>query len=134
MIQACSGCGNEFESLQGKYAPDGTIVCVTCGEKLAAVTRAAEKKSSTSAFPGSIGAVVIALMSFIVEHKVLFFLFPLLAIAAGCGTAYTALKNETARHALGWKRVPTIIIGGIAVLLGVLSLILSFTVRANAGE
>jgi DNA-directed RNA polymerase subunit RPC12/RpoP len=126
MIQACSGCGNEFDTLAGKYAPDGSIVCAPCGEKLMLVARSAEKKSSSSAFPGSIGAVIIALMSFIVEHRVIFFLFPLLAIAAGGGTAYTALRNESARQALGWKRIPTVALGAIAVLLGLVSLILSF--------
>jgi len=131
MIRACSGCGNEFETLQGKYAPDGSIVCAPCGEKLVLATRAAERKSSSSAFPGSIGAVVIALMSFVVEHRVLFFLFPLLAMAAGAGTAYTALRNESARQALGWKRIPTMIIGAVAVLLGAASLILAIAARGE---
>jgi hypothetical protein len=126
MIQACSGCGTSFETLQGKYAPDGTIVCVPCGEKLATAARGVEKKSASSAFAGSFGSLLIALMSFIVQHKFIFFLFPLLAMAGGAGTAYTALRNQQAREALGWKRIPTVVVGVTAVLLGLLSLLLDF--------
>jgi hypothetical protein len=43
-------------------------------------------------------------------------------VRAGAGTAYTALRSERAREALGWKRIPTLIVGGAAVLLGLLSL------------
>ena len=131
MIQACGVCGTQFESLEGKYAPDGSIVCAACGERLAAAVKAVEKKSSNSAFPGSFGALLIALLSFVFEHRILFFLFPVLAMATGAGTAYTALKNPSARVSLGWKRVPTMIVGSIALLLGVLSLILSV---ARLGE
>ena len=127
MLQACAGCGVEFETLQGKYAPNGSIVCAPCGEKMAAAARAIEHKSSSSAFPGAFGSVLIALMSFVVRHKVIFFLFPLLAIAGGAGTAYTALRNEQSRQALGWKRIPTVVVGGLAVLLGLLSLVASFS-------
>jgi hypothetical protein len=127
MMQACAGCGNDFETLQGKYAPDGTIMCVPCGEKLAAAVHGQERKSASSAFVGAFGSVLIALMSFIVQHRVVFFLFPLLAMAGGAGTAYTALRNEQAREALGWKRIPTVIVGAFALLLGLLSLVLAFT-------
>jgi|SRR6188768_3829196 len=125
MLKACGRCGVEFETLQGKYAPDGTIVCVPCGEALVATAKSVENKSASSAFVGAFGSLLIALLSFVLEHKLLFFLFPLLAIAGGAGTAYTALKNQRAREALGWKRVPTVIVGSIAALLGLLSLLLS---------
>ena len=131
MIQACGACGVQFESLEGKYAPDGSIVCVPCGERLAAEVKAVEKKSTSSAFPGAFGALLIALLSFVVRHRVLFFLFPVLAMAAGVGTAYTALKNPSARVTLGWKRVPTIAVGSFAAVLGLLSLVLTI---ATFGE
>ncbi len=131
MIQPCGACGVQFESLEGKYAPDGSIVCVPCGERLAAEVKAVEKKSTSSAFPGSFGALLIALLSFVLQHRIVFFLFPLLAIGAGAGTAYTALKNPTVRLTLGWKRVPTIIIGSIAAALGLLSLVVTI---ATFGE
>ncbi|MET0790855.1 MAG: hypothetical protein ABW061_04990 [Polyangiaceae bacterium] len=127
MIQACMGCGTQFESLEGKYAPDGSIVCVPCGERLATAAKAVEKKSTTSAFPGSFGALLIALLSFVLQHRLLFFLFPVLAMAAGGGTAFTALKNPSARVSLGWKRLPTIAVGSLALVLGLLSLVLSFS-------
>ena len=126
MLKACGRCGTNFETLQGKYAPDGTIVCVPCGEALAASVKGLEKKSASSAFVGAFGSLLIALLSFVLQHKLLFFLFPLLAIAGGAGTAYTALKNERAQEALGWKRVPTMIVGALAALLGLLSLFASF--------
>lgn len=125
MLKACGRCGTEFETLQGKYAPDGTIVCVACGEALATTAKSVENKSAGSAFVGAFGSVLIALLSFVFEHKLLFFLFPLFAIASGAGTAYTALKNERAREALGWKRIPTVVVGSFGALLGLLSLLLS---------
>ena len=84
------------------------------------------KQATSSAFPGAFGALLIALLSLVLQHRFLFFLFPVLAVAAGCGTAYTAWRNPSARITLGWKRVPTIIVGGIATLIGLLSLLLSF--------
>jgi len=127
MVQACAGCGRDFETLSGKYAPDGSIVCVSCGERLAASAQGAEKKSASSAFAGAFGSLLIALMSFIVQHRVIFFLFPLLAMAGGIGTAYTAIRNRRAREALGWKRIPTVLVGSIAALLGLSSLVLGFS-------
>lgn len=127
MIQSCGACGTQFESLQGKYAPDGSIVCVPCGERLTAAAKATEKRSTSSAFPGAFGALLIALLSFVLQHRFLFFLFPVLAIAAGAGTAFTAWKNPSARVTLGWKRIPTLIVGSIAAVLALLSLILSFS-------
>jgi hypothetical protein len=126
MIKACGRCGTSFDPLQGKYAPDGTIVCVPCGEALAATAKSVEKKSAGSAFVGAFGSLLIALLSFVFQHALIFFLFPVLAIAGGAGTAYTALRSQRAREALGWKRIPTVIVGVLAVLLGLLSLIASF--------
>jgi hypothetical protein len=126
MLKACGRCGANFETLEGKYAPDGTIVCVPCGDTLAASAKGLETKSASSAFVGAFGSLLIALLSFVLEHKLLFFLFPLLAIAGGAGTAYTALRSERAREALGWKRVPTMIVGSLATLLGIFSLFASF--------
>lgn len=126
MVQACGGCGAQFETLQGKYAPDGSIVCVACGDRLASAAKAVEKQSAGSSFVGAWGSLLIALLSFVLQHRLIFFLFPLLAMAGGAGTAYTALRSERAQEALGWKRVPTIIVGGLALLLGLLSLVFSF--------
>jgi hypothetical protein len=75
---------------------------------------------------GAFGSLLIALLSFVLQHRLISFLFPLLAMAGGAGTAYTALRNERAREALGWKRVPTIIVGLIALALGSISLVLGF--------
>ena len=126
MIAACSGCAVSFETLEGKYAPDGSIVCVACGERLAASQKAIEKQSAASPFVGAFGSLLIALLSLVLQHRLIFFLFPLLAIAGGVGTAYTALKSEHARQALGWKRIPSIIVGLLAASIGLLSLILGF--------
>ena len=126
-MEDCGRCGGNFETLQGKYAPDGTIVCVPCGDALSLSAKAHETKSASSAFVGAFGSVLIALLSFVLEHKLLFFLFPLLAIAGGAGTAYTALNSERAIRALGWKRFPTAVVGSVAVALGVLSSLLSFS-------
>jgi len=127
MIQACAGCGAQFETLEGKYAPDGSIVCRACGERLASSAKLVETKSAGSSFVGAFGSLLIALLSFVLQHRFIFFLFPLLAMAGGAGTAYTAIRSERAREALGWKRIPTIVVGTIALLLGLLSLIVSFS-------
>lgn len=122
-MQACPICANTFDRLQGKYAPDGSVVCVPCGEGLAQVSAKAKKKSAGSAFVGACGAVLIALLSFVMELRLLFFGMQLMALFFGGGTAYTAITHPEAREMLGWKRIPTIVIGGLAVLLALLSLI-----------
>jgi hypothetical protein len=124
-MQACPICTTTFDPLQGKYAPDGAIVCSPCGERLAATKASLDKKNAGSAFVGACGALLIALLSFVLEHKLISFLMPLMAIFFGGGAAYSALKNPDARAALGWKRIPTIVLGIIAVLLALLSLVVS---------
>ena len=121
-IQACPICATSFDPLQGKYAPDGAVVCAPCGERLAQASVSAKKKSAGSAFTGACGAVLIALLSFVMELKLLFFGMQLMAIFFGGGTAYTALKHPEAREMLGWKRIPTVVLGAIAVVLALLSL------------
>jgi hypothetical protein len=121
--QACPICATTFDPLQGKYAPDGRVVCTSCGERLAQAQASAQKKSAGSAFMGACGAVLIALLSFVLEFKLLFFAMPLIAIFFGGGTAYTALRHPEAREMLGWKRIPTVVLGIIAVLLALLSLV-----------
>ena len=122
-MQACPICATQFDPLQGKYAPDGRVVCATCGERLVQSQSAAQKKSAGSAFVGACGAVLIALVSFVLEFKLLSFGMPLMAIFFGGGTAYTALRHPDAQATLGWKRIPTVVLGGSAVLLAILSLI-----------
>jgi hypothetical protein len=63
----------------GRYAPDGSVVCVPCGERLATEQKKVATKSAGSAFGG--------------------------------GTAYSALTNPLSREPLGWKRIPTIVVG-----------------------
>ena len=128
-MKNCPICATSFDPLQGRYAPDGSVVCVPCGERVATEQRKVETKSAGSAFVGAWGAVLIALLSFVFEHKILFFLFPLVAIAFGGGTAYSALTNPLSRETLGWKRIPTVVVGAIAVVLALLSLVVSFAVR-----
>jgi hypothetical protein len=123
--QACPICVTEFDPLQGKYAPDGRVVCAPCGERLAQAQATAQKKSAGSAFVGACGAVLIALVSFVLELRLLSFGMPLMAIFFGGGTAYTALRHPDAKATLGWKRIPTVVLGGIAVVLAILSLIVS---------
>ena len=122
-IQACPICASSFDPLQGKYSPDGSVVCAPCGERLAQLSATAKKKSAGSAFVGACGAVLIALLSFVMQLKLVFFGMPLMAMLFGGGTAYTAITHPEAREMLGWKRIPTVVIGAFAVLLALLSLI-----------
>lgn len=128
-MQNCPVCATSFDPLQGRYAPDGNVVCVPCGERLAEQQRKVETKSAGSAFVGAWGAVLIALVSFVLEFRLLFFLMPLVAIGFGGGTAYSALTNPLSREMLGWKRIPTVVVGSIAIVLGLLSLVVSFAAR-----
>lgn len=118
-----------LDPLQGKYAPDGTVVCTPCGTRLAQAQAVLEKKNLGSSFVGASGAVFIALFSFAFQLRVgplaLAFLLPL--IAAGCGgaTAYAALRNEDVAQTLGWKRIPTIVLGSLAIVLAVVSLVVN---------
>lgn len=126
-MTSCPRCATEFDPLQGSYAPDGTVVCTSCGEQLRAQQQSAEATSAGSAFIGACGAVLIALASFVVEFRLVFFLMPLMAVAAGAGTAFSAAMKPEVKAALGWKRVPTIAIGSLAVLLSVLSVVTRFS-------
>jgi hypothetical protein len=125
MMKACPNCATAFDPLQGRYAPDGSVVCVPCGEKLASAKQATEKKSAGSAFVGACGAVLIALASYVVQLRIGFFAMPLIALVFGGGTAYTALRHPNAREMLGWKRLPTAVLGGLSILLAVGSLIVN---------
>ena len=129
MPTPCPRCGTEFDPLNGRYAPDATIVCVPCGERLAAAQQSEQKRIAASPFVGALASVLIALGSFLLEHKIIFFLFPLVAIGIGVMTAHSALRNPESAAALGWKRVPTVLLGGMGVLIGLLSLVLSVAVR-----
>jgi hypothetical protein len=126
VIKSCPNCSVDFDPQQGRYAPDGTVVCVECGDRFAAIAKAKENTAAGSALPGAFGALLISLMSFVIQHRVLFFLFPAIGIIGGAGTAFVAMRNQKTIDALGWKRYPTILLGGIAALMGLLSLALSF--------
>lgn len=124
-MQACPACATMFDPLQGRYAPDGSVVCSPCGTRLAQTKTAAEKKSAGSAFVGACGAVIIALVSFVIELRIGFFAMPLIAIVFGGGTAYTALRHPDAAQMLGWKRMPTIALGGVAIFLALVSMVVN---------
>jgi hypothetical protein len=125
----CPVCGNAFERLQGAYAPDGAIVCKPCGERLGAAARSRDKEQKAGAFAGAWGSLLIAALSFVIEHRFLFFLFPLIALGGGLGTAWVAARNPESIVALGRKRWPTVVLGALAALLGALSLVLSLAAR-----
>ena len=128
-MKACPLCAVQFDPLHGKYAPDGTVVCASCGERLAAQVQQVKSKAKGSAFIGSFGSVIIALASFCVQHRLVFFLFPVLAIAVGVGTASSALRNPEVAEALGWKRIPTIVVGSLGTLLGGVALLFNIWVN-----
>lgn len=129
MPAPCPRCGTAFDPLSGRYAPDATIVCVPCGEQLAAAQQTEQKRVAGSPFAGAIASVLIALGSFLLEHKIVFFLFPIVAIVIGVMTAHSALRNPDSARALGSKRVPTVLLGAFGSSIGLLSLVLSFAVR-----
>jgi hypothetical protein len=41
----------------------------------------------------------------------------------------SALTNPLSRETLGWKRIPTVVVGAIAILLASLSLVVGFAAR-----
>jgi hypothetical protein len=122
-------CATTFDPLKGKYAPDGTVVCMPCGARLAQAQSMQEKKNLASTFVGALGAVFIALFSFAFRLRIgpfaLAFVLPLVAVGCGGATAYAALRNEDVAQALGWKRIPTIVLGGLAIVLALVSLIVN---------
>lgn len=125
-MQACPECSVQFDPLKGGYNASGQVVCAECAAKVKAAQSAQKAQAKGSAFIGSVGALLIALASFAVEHRLVFFLFPLAAIGAGGGTALTALKNPESIQALGWKRWPTVVLGILAILFASLSLVAYF--------
>jgi hypothetical protein len=50
---------------------------------------------------------------------------PLVAMGFGGGTAYTALRHPDAAQALGWKRIPTMVLGVLAIALALVSLVVN---------
>lgn len=125
-MQSCPECSVEFDPLQGGYNTAGEVVCAACAAKTKEARVAQEAQAKGSAFIGSVGAVLIALASFAVEHRLMFFLFPLVAIGVGGGTALSAMKNPESIRALGWKRWPTVALGLLAILFATLSLVAYF--------
>lgn len=128
-MKPCPLCGTAFDPLQGKYAPDGSVVCAPCGAQLEAAHQRVAAKNNASPFIGAFGSVLIALASFCVQHRFIFFLFPVLAIAAGLGTALAALRRPEVAQALGWKRIPTVLVGFTGAALGGLALLVNLYVN-----
>jgi hypothetical protein len=79
--------------------------------------------------PGAIGALLIALISFIFENRFIFFLFPLGAIGIAIATGLTVIQNKELRKDIGWRVVPTLVIDAFAILLAVVSLLFSILAR-----
>jgi hypothetical protein len=131
MLRACPVCEIDFDPMTGGYAPDARIVCASCAEKFKNGRLNAAKEEASSTFPGSIGSVLIGLMSFLVEHRFVFFLLPLMALGFGLGTAWTAFSHPNAKERLRWKRVPTMVFGVLGAALGALSLVVQFLFRGD---
>jgi len=125
-MQTCPDCSGALDPLKGGYNASGAIVCAGCAAKVKEAKDAQIAQAKGSAFPGALGGLLIALASFVVEHRLVFFLFPLVAMGVGGGTALSALRNPESIQALGWKRWPTVLIGALTILIALLSLVVYF--------
>lgn len=131
MEKICEQCGVTFDTLQGAYAPSGDIVCAECGPKLRAQAQAAEKKRESGAFMGAVGSLLLSVFSVVAQYRISFLLAPLLGIGGGFLTARAALFNPETISALGKRRIPTVIVGTLAVLLGLVSLVFNIWARTQ---
>lgn len=125
----CPTCGEPLDPARAQYDDEGRLVCARCVAKRLVktdvVARDAEHQSTKSLFVGSIGVLFLSIASFCVRHRLIFFLFPLLAIVGGTAIVMQARKTPDAREILGWKYGVSIVLAGLAACLGVLSLVVS---------
>ncbi len=118
----------------GQYDDRGVIVCTSCAAapQIQAVQSESNRKTQ-SMFIGALSSVGIGALSFCIQHKLFFFLFPAFAIISGVGIAFTCLRSNENRRLLGWRYAPTLIAAILGALLGVASLALSLFVRLLVG-
>lgn len=119
---------------RAQYDQNGALVCALCvGE--ATVADASERMSQTAArdrkdmLPGAVGAFMVALLSFCVEHRFFFFLMPALAIFYGAVTLHQLRTQPDLRRGIGWKLWPSVVIASLAILTASMSLLVSTMVR-----
>jgi hypothetical protein len=122
--QACPRCGAPMDPSRAGYSETGIQVCRAC---LASeqITVAEPEQKPVNVLYGSFGSLLIATTSFCVQHRLVFFLLPLLAIGGGVGSLLQTIRDERTRQALGWMRIPSMIASGLAIALGLSSLLLS---------
>ncbi len=121
----CPSCGEPLDPARAQYDDDGRLVCARCvARRLVrhdAVSKDAEHQSTKSLFVGSIGVFMLSIASFCVQHRFIFFLFPLLAIVGGIAIVMQARKTPDAREVLGWRYGFSLAVAGLGACLGVLS-------------
>ncbi len=125
----CPRCAQPMDPARAGYSESGMLVCRTCvaAEQVAAPIPGANQR--VTVLYGSFGSLLVAVMSFCVESRLVFFLFPLVAIAGGLGTLFQAGFDEYTRSRIGWKRYPSMVASVLAVLLGVTSIVVSLSLR-----
>jgi hypothetical protein len=123
-----------MDPARAQYDEAGVLVCPKCkahGMVTHTASALAERDTQVKGglLPGAAGALLISVVSLCVEVRIGFFVLPLLAVVGGLGTALTAVRRPGARESLGWRYAPIVVMGGLAALLGCLSLGIHLAVR-----
>ncbi|MCB9601875.1 MAG: hypothetical protein R3B99_26605 [Polyangiales bacterium] len=128
--EPCPSCGRPFDPSRGQYAPDGRIVCAFCtaAPELSTLAQTSHK-NHRSKFVGALSSVGIGLLSFCIQARFFFWLFPLLAMVSGTLIFVSCVRDEEAKRALGGLLVPTMVAAAIGALIGLASLSLSILIR-----
>jgi hypothetical protein len=127
-------CGQQTPAARAHYDDAGALVCASCrAQGIVTATRASMAEDDSRVvgglFPGAAGALLIGLISFCIQLRFAFFILPLIAVVGGISTALTAIRRPGARDALGWRYVPTLLLGSLAVVVGVSSLVVAIRMR-----
>lgn len=122
-----------MDASRAQYDQNGALVCARCvGEAI--VADASERMTDTAErdrkdlFPGAIGAFMIAVLSFCVQHRFFFFLMPTIALFYGAVTLYQLRTQPDLRRGVGWRLWPSVIMASLACVTALLSLLASILV------
>lgn len=132
--EPCPRCGNQMDPSRAQYDDNGALVCAFCAGSAASaaatdrITQTNERERK-DLFPGAIGALMVAILSFCVEHRFFFFLMPTIAFFYATVTLHQLRTQPDLRRAIGWRFIPSVILSVLACLVAISSLLASIFIR-----
>ncbi len=131
-VMTCPGCQQEKPAAEARYNQAGDLVCRACLAKSQidhqdqVVAEIRGGKEHGEIIYGSIGAFVLSLISLVVTHRYVIFLFPFGAIVGALLSIVIPARYKEVRQALGWKLIPHYIMATLALLISVLGVMVAY--------